>query len=968
MADPYLPKTKPIHSMVELAAWDPEKFPDHFSKGFVPLQSRPSRLTGSNSTRPDIIEIIFCHDMGGGYNEDAFPQGMDGPWETLKDLYTLQYWTYVDKFIYFTHARIGIPPPGWTNAAHRNGVIVYATYITEWEAGELETLKWIYGPDYNPTPKEVPSDKVESRYPVAKWSKFYADKMVQLAKHYAFDGWFINIESDLRSTTHALEMRDFIAYLTSEMHKQIPGSKVLWYDSVTVAGRLRWQDELNVRNLAFFNVCDGIFVNYTWGEHKPFQSARISRLSPALQRGDSDLELVDRTREVYTGCDIWGRNTFGGGGFNAHKALRVISKAQTSAALFAPGWTREYFPEKDKFHERELRLWCGEPRLLNPVFPPWDPEGPPPTMIEDESDLGSIRDYVKERLSGTKDYFYTDFDRGVGESYYIRGKQVSGAPWFNISRQHAQPTYRTIDSLFTVSEKSFQNSRMTQNQERIHTVDIRNSSSQSPYTRTPVSFGPSWSGGSALEVYHKDFVTCKDAFTYIPLFDIGVSFPMDDESAKWETWTKVKLDSGVSSVKFGIFASFVIRLDESNSEHLIQTISVDQDIVNISISEEGWREISVDLKDLVTGSSAVVTQIGLWLSNSPTFLDSSAQAQRPVLRIGEAGVGRRKAQKSREVAAFAFELLDVITKTDDAASAFCTVAWRNWRSQVESEVMESGYVDRWEVFIDEVWVGTAHANMFRGCFAIHGRKIMVRVEGVNEFGASTIVLHDGGFTLVTKKAKKGSSATRTNHSAGHDRPSSGSGGSSPKEAFRYKSNKKNSKPSISPEKLVEGVVQFVQERVIALQETQFMNQLKVEIEKHAPGFTVGMDCICYGIGPVNSSRIAQHQLALCMYLHEKYKFSRLEMFDPVFNELDIMILKKLGCHVLEQNEHIMDYVSEFPFPNNYESEDVFNNTSVHWFPKEKLDKANEKLWDMTSLIDEEANKTFGVADDPELIT
>lgn len=36
------------------------------------------------------------------------------------------------------------------------------------------------------------------------------------------------------------------------------------YDSVTIDGKLDWQDQLNEKNKPFFDICDGIFVNYTW--------------------------------------------------------------------------------------------------------------------------------------------------------------------------------------------------------------------------------------------------------------------------------------------------------------------------------------------------------------------------------------------------------------------------------------------------------------------------------------------------------------------------------------------------------------------------------------------------------------------------------------------------------------------------------------------------------------------------------
>lgn len=47
------------------------------------------------------------------------------------------------------------------------------------------------------------------------------------------------------------------------------GCTVLWYDSVTVDGELKWQDCLNRKNRPFFDACDGIFSNYCWKADYP---------------------------------------------------------------------------------------------------------------------------------------------------------------------------------------------------------------------------------------------------------------------------------------------------------------------------------------------------------------------------------------------------------------------------------------------------------------------------------------------------------------------------------------------------------------------------------------------------------------------------------------------------------------------------------------------------------------------------
>lgn len=43
-------------------------------------------------------------------------------------------------------------------------------------------------------------------------------------------------------------LRKFVEYLTSQIHQAIPGSEVIWYDSVLNTGQLKWQDELNNKN------------------------------------------------------------------------------------------------------------------------------------------------------------------------------------------------------------------------------------------------------------------------------------------------------------------------------------------------------------------------------------------------------------------------------------------------------------------------------------------------------------------------------------------------------------------------------------------------------------------------------------------------------------------------------------------------------------------------------------------------
>ena len=61
-------------------------------------------------------------------------------------------------------------------------------------------------------------------------------------------------------------------------------------------------------NAPFFDAADAIFTNYAWKTNQPSADALVAG---------------DRRADVFVGIDCWGRNTFGGGGFNVHKVRRL---------------------------------------------------------------------------------------------------------------------------------------------------------------------------------------------------------------------------------------------------------------------------------------------------------------------------------------------------------------------------------------------------------------------------------------------------------------------------------------------------------------------------------------------------------------------------------------------------------------------------------------------------------------------
>ncbi|XP_012284248.1 uncharacterized protein LOC105701771 [Orussus abietinus] len=339
--------------------------------------------------RDECPKTIVCHDMKGGYLEDRFIEG-----STIHDSYLFYHWSVIDTFIYFSHYLVTIPPYGWINAAHKHGVKVLGTVITERVEGE-----------------QIWNDILISKNETKK----FADALVHIAKFYKFEGWLLNIENKIKETDME-KLIYFVKYLTDSMHQEIEESEVLWYDSVTKTGQLRWQNELNDENYIFFSCCDGIFLNYNWTDEGLSKSRKLA----------SD---VDRIRDVYVGLDVWGRGCPGGGGFNSAYALDRIRRQDLSVAIFAPGWTHEFFGAH-VFDTTESIFWAQLIPYLYIHVPIYDNE-----------------------------VFATSFCRGAGQKYFRSGKAKlkelpfdetpSTSSFYNLTMQRPQISLPALHLRFT---------------------------------------------------------------------------------------------------------------------------------------------------------------------------------------------------------------------------------------------------------------------------------------------------------------------------------------------------------------------------------------------------------------------------------------------------------------------------------------------------------------------------------------
>lgn len=120
---------------------------------------------------------------------------------------------------------------------------------------------------------------------------------------YGFDGWLLNFEADVESAGALAEWVELLRILTLSAN---PSALIIWYDSVIYTGKVEWQSVLNSNNDLFFQVSDRFFTDYHWKINWPDQSAQYAGA---------------RAFDVMTGVDVYGRGTFGGGGYSTYKAI-----------------------------------------------------------------------------------------------------------------------------------------------------------------------------------------------------------------------------------------------------------------------------------------------------------------------------------------------------------------------------------------------------------------------------------------------------------------------------------------------------------------------------------------------------------------------------------------------------------------------------------------------------------------------
>jgi endo-beta-N-acetylglucosaminidase D len=383
----------------QLMAWTPTgptAVPANVSA--VPLATRQNALAPQlNPAQSFSAKVNWCPDgmnnFAGYLNEQA-----------QFNLYNFTHWQYVDVLTWFA-SPVGIPCRPWVETAHRNGVKVIGTVFTD-RAGFVALCQ-----------KDAAGNYIG------------AQKLVDVASYYGFDGWFFNEESPV-TTAEATELRNLLKRL--QVIKPA-GMEIHWYDAMVPSGSVAYQNALNANNQVLLQegttrVSDAMFTNYFW--------AGAANINTSVATANA---IGRDPFEVYMGADLWpGRSNqslFANSTWiDNYYTNGNLAQPKLSFGLFAPNLTyngglsnfstdpTDYV----NFYRAEQRLFAGNDLDVTTT---------------DASGWKGFGYYLPVRSVINTLPFNTYFSVGQGKNFANNGEQVVKA-WTDMAKQSIMPSWQ----------------------------------------------------------------------------------------------------------------------------------------------------------------------------------------------------------------------------------------------------------------------------------------------------------------------------------------------------------------------------------------------------------------------------------------------------------------------------------------------------------------------------------------------
>lgn len=383
----------------ELLKWEPTKDPHAlFNVSHTPLAKRfvdtSTQQRPELSSEPSIVSLVASHPTT-NHPSQGFPSIQQ---------YAFPYWQYIDYFVQWGGASgegiIVTPAVPWIDAAHQNGVEILGTVFFPPN---------VYGGKEEWVREFLQKDKA-GNFPVA-------DKLIQVADYYGFEGWFINQETHGMTRVEADLMQEFLRYYQKKGQGQF---KIMWYDAMIEDGRVIWQDEFNEHNSIYFQqgaalMSNILFIDFGWS---------VTDLEDSKKK----VKALGRSSwELYAGIDVQSRS------FRSWANWKGLYDENdkpytTSIGLYWPNSTFDITKTKEpeEVYQNEQLFWNGT------TF----------TAPRGEMEWKGFTRFFPARSVIQEVPFITHFNYGLGRFYQEEGERLSDSEWHNLSNQDILPSWQ----------------------------------------------------------------------------------------------------------------------------------------------------------------------------------------------------------------------------------------------------------------------------------------------------------------------------------------------------------------------------------------------------------------------------------------------------------------------------------------------------------------------------------------------
>jgi len=299
-----------------------------------------------------------------------------------------------------------VPTPDIIDAGHRNGVPVYGTLFFNWSNSIADQERFAEALKQDP----------DGSFPIAR-------KLVDMAKYYGYDGYFINQETTGNLVEPLGEkMRQFMLYTKEYAAKVNHPIKYSWYDAMTYNYGRYHQDGLGEYNYQFMQPegdkvpADNFFANFNWDKAKNDYTIATANW---IGRNPYD---------VFAGLELQQ-----GGSYKTkvkwNDILDENGKLRLSLGLFAPDTITSLGKTGEDYHKNEDIFFTGY-------------RGDPTGQKPGDKDWYGIANLVADRTPAVGNTFTTSFNTGHGRKWFVDGKVSKDSEWNYRSVSGVLPTWR----------------------------------------------------------------------------------------------------------------------------------------------------------------------------------------------------------------------------------------------------------------------------------------------------------------------------------------------------------------------------------------------------------------------------------------------------------------------------------------------------------------------------------------------